>query len=199
MAGIDHTGKIGGGGEFAKSVEQWQTRNVPNGGRTMSREDVLNKGSTDKGKRQVGLENQVTHLWRTPDTNECGGAQDAAKRLQGGHSLRLQDQAHSWPTPNAVDSEDAGGPQQSSLVNAATGRYSPLAPAIPDGPESSSDSPTSRPRLNPAFAAWLMGLPPLWTNPAVTSSEQLAMAAYRARQQQLLSALFDDSEMSEAA
>lgn len=37
--------------------EFWPTPNVPNGGRSMSAEDVAAKGKTAKGKRQVQLEN----------------------------------------------------------------------------------------------------------------------------------------------
>src|SRR5438105_5279483 len=43
----------------------WPTPNVPNGGRTLSPEDVAAKGRSAKGKRQVGLEN-VASLWPTP-------------------------------------------------------------------------------------------------------------------------------------
>lgn len=76
--------------------------------------------------------------------------------------------------------------------------YSPQAQAIHDGQESSETSPGSRPRLNPAFGCWLMGLPSMWTNPAVTSSEQLEMDVYRARQQQLLCNLLADSDHRES-
>jgi hypothetical protein len=43
--------------------------------------------------------------WPTPDTNTCGGAQDAMKRKAGGHSTRVQDVAQlaAWPTPNAME------------------------------------------------------------------------------------------------
>ena len=57
--------------------------------------------------------------------------------------------------------------------------FSPPDQQTEDGPESSPDIPGSRPRLNPAFVCWLMGLPSLWTNPGVTSSEQLGTEAYR--------------------
>jgi hypothetical protein len=57
--------------------------------------------------------------------------------------------------------------------------YSRQDPATPDGETSSSGGRTSRPRLNPAFAGWLMGLPWWWTHPDVTSSAQSEMAAYR--------------------
>jgi hypothetical protein len=45
--------------------------------------------------------------WRTPDAM-CGGAQEAEKRLAGGHALRLQDQVGlaGWPTPQVFDSTD---------------------------------------------------------------------------------------------
>jgi hypothetical protein len=48
-----------------------------------------------------------------------------------------------------------------------------------DGRELSPTTRTLRPRLNPAFAAWLMGLPGWWTSPAVTSSARSAMEPYR--------------------
>ena len=48
----------------------WPTPNVPNGGRTMSPQDALNKGRTAKGKRQVGLENAVK-FWPTPTCQDA--------------------------------------------------------------------------------------------------------------------------------
>lgn len=59
-------------------------------------------------------------------------------------------------------------------------------PALPthDGPTSSDTPRGSRPRLNPAFAATLMGLPWWWTNPGVTSSVESEMEAYRSALQQ---------------
>jgi len=60
----ERVGRFGtkhGGANLADDVTLWKTPDVPNGGRTMSAEDVAANGSTDKGKRQVGLENQVYH------------------------------------------------------------------------------------------------------------------------------------------
>jgi len=51
---------------ITQQVAMWKTPDVPNGGRTMSAEDVAANGATDKGKRQVGLENQVCHSFH-PD------------------------------------------------------------------------------------------------------------------------------------
>ena len=61
------------------TVSLWPTPCVPNGGRTMNKEDILNKGNTAKGKRQVGLENLVK-LLPAPDAH-CykGGAENQRK------------------------------------------------------------------------------------------------------------------------
>jgi hypothetical protein len=52
-----------------KTPALWPTPNVPNGGRTMSTEDVMNKGNTAKGKRQVNLGNAVK-LWPTASARD---------------------------------------------------------------------------------------------------------------------------------
>jgi hypothetical protein len=65
-------------------------------------------------------------------------------------------------------------------------------PQTDAGPPSSNDSPGSRPRLNAAFSAWLMGWPWWWTNPGVTSSVKSEMVAYRSRLQSRLSDLLGD-------
>lgn len=71
---------------------------------------------------------------------------------------------------------------------------SPQARTAPTGPESLIDSPTLPRRLNPAFAAWLMGIPWWWTNPAVTSCVQSEMASYRFKLRSHLSRLCGDQE-----
>ena len=45
---------------------------------------------------------------------------------------------------------------------------------------------TSSRRMNPAFVAWLMGLPWWWTQPVAISSARWAMASYRSKQRSLL-------------
>ena len=172
MAGIDHTGKIGGGGEFAKQVEQWAT--------PQARDE------------------------KSPDSPD---SQNYARKLEAGWTIDLNSQAGAWPTPCARDHKGAnaeagltradGGGRMDQLANAAV--YSPQAQAIHDGQESSETSLGSRPRLNPAFAAWLMGWPSLWTHPDVTSSEQLGMALFRSRLHSDLCNLLDASEIKKAA
>lgn len=75
--------------------------------------------------------------------------------------------------------------------------YSRQDQTTSDGPKSSQSAPTSRPRLNPAFACWLMDWPAWWTNPAVTSCVQSEMVSYRSRQRQHLLCLLGELELSE--
>lgn len=61
----------------------WPTPDVPNGGRTMRPEDALAKGSTSRGKRQVGLENAVRY-WPTPNVAMVkGSSHKALTRISG--------------------------------------------------------------------------------------------------------------------
>jgi hypothetical protein len=62
----------------------WPTPNVPNGGRTLSPEAIEAKGSTPKGKRQVGLEN-VASLWPTPSV--CGNHNRKGASSKSGDGL----------------------------------------------------------------------------------------------------------------
>jgi DNA (cytosine-5)-methyltransferase 1 len=68
-----------------------------------------------------------------------------------------------------------------------------------NGPTLSQDGRTSRPRLNPAFACWLMGWPWWWTNPAPISFAPSEMALYRSRLQQHLCNLLGEPALSEVA
>lgn len=77
----------------------WPTPNVPNGGRTMTEQDALAKGATEKGKRQVGLENAVK-FWPTPRANDAEkrGDFDANNPRNG-----LPGAVKMFPTPTSRD------------------------------------------------------------------------------------------------
>jgi hypothetical protein len=178
---------------LAGQANYWLTPNTPNGGRSVPPEIVSSKGMTESGKRTVGLESQSRH-WPTPvsnDDNKTPEAHMAMKaRMKGGARksiTSLQVLAQQWPTPAT---RDVKGSNSAEFV--AHCPFSPRAPKITDGQESSSNSPTSPRRLNPAFAGWLMGCPWWWTNPGLTSSAQSEMASYRYRLRQHLSSFFGD-------
>ena len=165
----ERVGRFGtkhGGANLADDVTLWKTPDVPNGGRTMSAEDVAANGSTDKGKRQVGLENQARFA-KFAATSSTPIA-DATAALTARESA--------WPTPKARDSKSAEGEagmmRHSTDLNVMACHSFHQAPATPPhGSESSPSGPTSRRRLNPNFVDWLMSLPPGWTDYAPVETE----------------------------
>lgn len=123
-------------------------------------------------KDEMGLDQQA-RLWRTPsDPSKRGGPQRAEKRAEGGHTVNLEDQVESWPTPTARDyrspnSQDSqerrnqGSTRGQQLMNFVehNSQFSPPDLPIQDGQTS---SPTRR-TLNPLFVEMLLGLPIGWT------------------------------------
>lgn len=153
MRGTDHTGKIGGGGEFAKQATQWATPDAPNAGGPRSRQGSIGHG------HQVTVAEQAER-WQTPATDSF--------RSRGGdrkNEMGLDQQARFFPTPQAADAKMVKGGKRGPEANPSltTAAISHQARAMPDGPTSSSKDPTSRLRLNPRFVEWLMGFPPGWT------------------------------------
>lgn len=119
----------------------------------MRPEDVAARGQTAKGKRQVGLQNEVAN-WATPIAGKKG---PGGPRNHGGQTIGAQ--ANSWATPNARDwkGEDipgrAGAPSLPAQAMRKAGQDGlPLAV------------------LNPLFVEALMGLPIGWTNCGVLAT-----------------------------
>ena len=114
MGGIDSTGKLGAGGEFAKQATQWLTPNVPNGGRSVPAELVASKGTTEDGERRtVGLESQTKH-WDAPlgsawpTQRQTDGSKGGPNQAGSKGDLMLPSAAAQWPTPNAHDGRRPG-------------------------------------------------------------------------------------------
>ena len=182
----------GNHGEASDSLNavaaQWQT---PDANLFSSRKQV---GGTE---RQDLLVNQ-TAKWTTPRAQEDGSSSpevvDVRRRRarekydrgeygdnSGPPSLNsLTIQAATWSTPVASDDgvKVTENSLQPGLIREAL-TFSRPDLALPRGNGSSKHRLGSRPRLNPAFGCWLMGLMPWWTNPDVTSSVRSAMAEYR--------------------
>ncbi|MFD2232783.1 hypothetical protein [Phaeospirillum tilakii] len=132
-------------------------------------------------------------IWPTP---RAGDGDKWSARKQRDDSLTQQ--AMAWPTPAARDwrapnsaashdrrNEGSGRGQQ--LPNFVEHRFSSLpAPGTSDGPTSSPNGQTSRRRLNPQFAEWLMQWPIGWT---ACDSSATAFARWKQRSRSALSAL----------
>jgi hypothetical protein len=143
---------------------------------------------TEDGKRSVGLNTQAEmSTWSTPRV-ACNvtGTKTRLPFAEGGKTSKpsLEDQAREmWPTPTA----EPYGSSQNGIngIGGAHERPSANTPSLeecshsfpllratsPDGDGSSASTQTShqrllKPRLNPRFVEWLMGLPPGWTDSA---------------------------------
>lgn len=107
-----------GGANLADDVTAWYTPVVPNGGRSVSEEVVQAKGTTDTGKRQVGLESQ-SRFWPTPNTPSGGPNRKSTATHTGG--LDLDGSVLNWGTPTSRDYKD-GGSADTAPTNGLLGR-----------------------------------------------------------------------------
>lgn len=133
------------GNELLRQASEWATPVAPSGGRTLNDAEVLAKGATEAGKRQVDLANQA-RVWSTPaavDSESAGSPKRPA----------LTAEARAWSTPNARDhkGQDIPGRNGSPSLPAQVMRR--------DG-----ETTSQRAVLNPRFVAALMGFPRGWTS-----------------------------------
>lgn len=115
---------------------------------------------------QKGL-TQAAQMWPTPRAE-----MDSGRHL--GKADTLHSAAKGWNTPRSRDYK-GGGKDMLSTDAERFPSFRPVPPTATDGLSFSESAPTSPRRLNPAFAEWLMGLPPGWTDP-LTSIEASAFA-----------------------
>jgi hypothetical protein len=141
-----------------------------------------NKSQSPNAKVRPNLA-ALAPLWSTPMASEAHTRPQSFAR----GNQNLAGDAETWATPTTR--MEKGGSKTSEIRKDGKSRldqldyqaenYSRRVLSAIDGQELSNTTRILRPRLNPAFAAWLMGLPGWWTSPAVTSSVQSAMAAFR--------------------
>lgn len=179
MAGVDHTGKVGAGGEFAAAVERWAGSARP----TPQVADISD-GTTNK-RGEPGLA-KAAGLWATPTGTNHDQGSDAPGSREGSPSL--VGQTAMWPTPVASDDgrKVTENSHQPGLQLMAYHFSRPDRPP-PSGNGSSKHRLGSRPRLNPVFVAWLMGWP-LHALPGFGCSET-ACVHYRRRMRSALCGL----------
>jgi hypothetical protein len=103
MSGMDHKGNVGGGGEFAKQVQNWSTpRTITGGGESGDRKKELGRDESGGGDLQA-----QAAIWQTPATDSF--------RSRGGdrkHEMGLDQQVRSFfPSPAARDWKGANAPE----------------------------------------------------------------------------------------
>jgi hypothetical protein len=153
------------------------------------------------GRRRATTSLQVlSRLWPTPQAHDSqqGKSPDQIqemRRTTGAGVSNLNETVECWPTATAPDSKGSTPqrPYRSHLDQATEHIFSRQALAMNDGLKSSPPSRGSRRRLNPAFAAWLMGMPWFWTNPASINSAPSEMELWRCRLQWHFASLLRDS------
>jgi len=127
-------------------------------------------------------------VWPTACATDAAGAARHGYMLTGHSGTSLTDAIRQWPTPAARDHKGENG---EAHLTAGSGRlhldqlpnfvrfsFSHPAPTPTTGSRSSDAPRTSLPRLNPAFAAWLMGMPWWWTHPAPINFARSEMASW---------------------
>lgn len=154
-------------------------------------------GRTGEAAETISLLQVRVQTWATPTSSDNSNRTTQMAPSHGnGHGIVLAGQACQWATPTARDHKDGATTLENVEVNGLLGRQvltNSLRPAqvTTDGGASSHVVPTSRPRLNPAFACWLMGWPIWWTNPGITSCVKSEMALWRSKLQQRLSSFLN--------
>tara|TARA_R110000787_G_scaffold119624_1_gene230567 strand:- start:105 stop:605 length:501 start_codon:yes stop_codon:yes gene_type:complete len=157
----------------------------------MTPEEIAAKGQTDKGKRQVGLEN-VVRLWPTPTATVWGGTAEAHLARKEKHkcgqvvselgvfathvfrldreidrpgpqsSQSAQSSLPQWATPTV--SESATTEAKWARDNAAMKAKNPNLGAKEKKLSTQAIGNNASMRLNPLFVEWLMGWPEEWSN-----------------------------------
>ncbi|MCY1166941.1 hypothetical protein D9M73_68950 [compost metagenome] len=135
MAGMDHTGKAGAGGEFAQQATNWQTPAAADASRT---------GNYGRGEGNPTFSSQAKQ-WATPTSSENSNRGSKIAPSHGnGHGFVLAGQAGqwepkeaessvglAWPTPRGTDGTK-GGPNQAGskgdlMLPSAAAQFLPVS------------------------------------------------------------------------
>lgn len=152
------------------AVRQWPTASAND-----------HKGSFQPGQRRGQLSEAAEQTWPTPITGDAhlNSTPEAAKRRLKEGKVTLSRVTDAWPSPRTSDTNGPGkhGTGGMDLRTKAAGWATPMAsdgskPSAGDrrsadlshqAQGTTKPGASSRPKLNPLFVEWLMGLPLGWT------------------------------------
>ena len=145
--------------------------------------------------------------WPTPATRDHHAQGATHNTASKSDSLATVAQ-HKWPTPASRDHKGANSAEHALVTGGGRKHmdqlanfvaYSPLVQATRDGQTSSEITPNSPLRLNPLFAAWLMGWPSTWTIAEPHASNAQATELWRSKLRSQLSSLLGEQELRREA
>ena len=133
-----------------------------------------------KSARRIDASDCSYSPWPTAGANDGKGSNKPGQRRG-----QLDEATEHWSTPRTSDTNGAGqhGTVGIDLRTQADQFSPPDLPTAKHGPASSIVGQDSRPRLNPAFVEWLMGVPPGLTSCALSATE---LCHWRARMRSCL-------------
>ncbi|BBL75452.1 hypothetical protein MishRS11D_25500 [Methylomagnum ishizawai] len=158
----------------------WPTPNTPSGGRSVSPDKMDATGRTADGKKHTAsLEHAVKFVaapWNTPRATDGtnGGPNQAGGALPADAAMLV-----GWATPLVNDgrgSTHCYGPPGPGGMRALWLKLPGEALLVFGPGPSLSPAGTEKPvryRLNPYFAAWLMGYPEAWTECGLRAASRL--------------------------
>jgi DNA (cytosine-5)-methyltransferase 1 len=183
---------------------------------TPTAHDAKPTSPAQAARKSPGLD-AIEYLLPTPRTMRGGSGTETIALLPtpttapmtgNGHARNLGSEVALIPTPSVADSTGGharrGGARGDELLlkglaqEGHLSRFGKYAPAIARweqivGPAPAPTKPgrTGKPRLNPEFASWLMGLPPGWITdtPGLTDNQALHAAGNGCVPQQVAAAL----------
>lgn len=194
-----------GGGDLQAAVRNWPTPTA---------KDMDSSGATAKegwakgsGRHEGTTLTDAVRTWPTPSARDRKSGKASEETMEA-NARPLNEVVEHWemedrgrwgenqyPTPSATPYGSAQNEGQIEHIRPSRGTpsltqwaaSSPQAHAISTSGETSSEEPpTSDRRLNPAFDAWLMGLPWWWTRPERINCDPAAMRSFLCKLRGLL-------------